>query len=329
MTEPVITVRGLTKYYQPRIGISSLFGGLGTKKLVKAVDGVSFSVMRGEIFGLVGESGSGKTTTGQLCVRALDPTSGSVLFDGVDLASLGGEKIRKLRRRLQMIYQDPFDAIDPRFKVFDVVAEGAIAHSVAKSKEQLEEMVSGILAKVGLQGDEILGRYPHQLSGGQRQRLAFARAAILSPDFVVADEPVSMLDASVKAEVLNSMLKLRDDFNISFMFITHDLSWARHVSDRIAVMYLGKIVEVAEADELVKNPLHPYTKALMAATPIPDPKEGRPKVMAIGEIPSAIDVPPGCSFHPRCPYAFDRCNVEIPELREIGSGHYVSCHLVN
>ena len=324
----VLAVENLKKYYAPGAGLASFFSRSGSR-FVKAVDGISFSVGRGEIFALVGESGSGKTTTGQLCVRAVEPTSGSIMFNDMDLAKIKSSDLRKLRRKLQMIYQDPFDAIDPRFTVFDVVAEGVQAHSLANSRQELEEMVTNMLGKVGLAPDEMMHRFPHQLSGGQRQRVAFARAAILEPEFVVADEPVSMLDVSIKAEVLNTMLRLRDDLGISFLFITHDLSWARHVSDRIAVMYLGKIVEIADADELVKNPLHPYTQALIAATPIPDPREGRPKVVAKGEIPSAIDVPPGCSFHPRCPYAFERCNSDIPKLLESSSEHFVSCHLVN
>ncbi|MDG6923932.1 MAG: ABC transporter ATP-binding protein, partial [Nitrososphaerota archaeon] len=271
---PVISVSNLKKYYEPRTGIGALFSrnkrGSG---VVKAVDDISFEIMPGEIFALVGESGSGKTTTGQLCIRALEPTAGSVIFDGTDLTKLKPEELRKIRSKLQMIYQDPFDSIDPRFTIFDVISEGVRAHSLANSEVELRKMVKDSLDEVGLSpADEIMSRHPHQLSGGQRQRVAFARAAILHPQFVVADEPVSMLDVSIKADVLNNMLKLRADLGISFLFITHDLAWARHVADKVAVMYLGKIVEMTSADELVKNPLHPYTQALIAATPVPDPE---------------------------------------------------------
>ena len=283
---------------------------------------------KGEIVALVGESGSGKTTTGQLCVKEIEPTGGTILFKGEDIAKKKESEFRKLRKNLQMIYQDPFDSIDPRFLVYDVVAEGVIAHSLSNSEQELREMVNIALKRVGFDPPEsVLNRYPHQLSGGQRQRVAFARVAILQPDFVVADEPVSMLDVSIKAETLNNMLRLRDDLGISFLFITHDLSWARHVADRIVVMYLGKIVEIAQASEIVNNPLHPYTQALIAATPIPDPRAGRPKALAAGEIPSAINVPPGCSFHPRCRYAFERCKTEIPLLEGRIPDHYVACHL--
>ena len=328
---PVISVSNLKKYYEPRAGLGALFNR--NKKdsgVIKAVDEISFEIMPGEIFALVGESGSGKTTTGQLCIRALEPTAGSVNFNGIDLTRLKAEQLRQIRAKLQMIYQDPFDSIDPRFTIFDVIAEGVRAHSLANSEDELRKMVKDSLDEVGLSpADDIMSRHPHQLSGGQRQRVAFARAAVLHPQFVVADEPVSMLDVSIKADVLNNMLKLRADLGISFLFITHDLSWARHVADRIAVMYLGKIVEMTSADELVKNPLHPYTQALIAATPVPDPEARPPAIVAKGEIPSAIDVPPGCSFHPRCPYVFERCKTDVPKLLQTERGHFVSCHLVN
>ena len=331
MNETIVSVRHLKKYYEARSHLRSAFSRPKTNfNVVKAVDDVSFDICKGEILSLVGESGSGKTTTAQLIVRAIEPTAGSIWFNGKDLAKLSGDNLRKLRQKLQMIYQDPFDSIDPRFKVFDVVCEGVLAHSLATSGQELNQMAKKILEKVGLTPpEEFMNRFPHQLSGGQRQRVAFARAAILYPELVVADEPVSMLDVSIKAEVLNSMLRLRTEDGISFMFVTHDLAWARHVADRIAVMYLGKMVEIASADEIVRNTLHPYTQALIVATPIPDPTAGRPKVMAQGEIPSAVDVPSGCSFHPRCPYAFDRCKRETPALLETTSGHWVSCHLVN
>ena len=328
-TESLVTVEHLKKYYQPHGGLRGILSDSGKSKFVKAVDDISFDVKKGEIVALVGESGSGKTTTGQLCVKEIEPTGGTIFFKGQDITKTKENQFRKLRKNLQMIYQDPFDSIDPRFHVYDVAAEGVKAHSLSTSEQETREMVNAALKRVGFDPPEsVLNRYPHQLSGGQRQRVAFARCAILQPDFVVADEPVSMLDVSIKADNLNNMLRLRDELGISFLFITHDLSWARHVADRIIVMYLGKIVEGAPSTELVNNPLHPYTQALIAATPIPDPKAGRPRALATGEIPSAINVPPGCSFHPRCRFAFERCRIEVPLLEQRSPEHYVSCHLV-
>jgi oligopeptide/dipeptide ABC transporter ATP-binding protein len=282
---------------------------------------------RGEVVGLVGETGSGKTTLGKAIVRLVNPTGGQIIYDGVDIASLDGPALRKYRSRLQMIFQDPYDSINPRMSVFDIVSEGLLINRIASGKE-LEDRVMRSLEDVRLPPEEFASRYPHELSGGQRQRVAIARALAMRPEFIVADEPVSMLDVSIRGEVLNVMLDLREKYGISFLFITHDLAIAKHMSDRIAVMYLGRLVEVADSEELVRNPLHPYTQALLAAVPIPDPTAPKVEVKAKGELPSPLSPPPGCPFHPRCPYAFDRCRTEVPRLREVSPGHWVACHLV-
>jgi len=288
---------------------------------------VSMDIGRGEVVGLVGETGSGKTTLGKAIVRLVNPTGGQIIYDGVDIASLDGPALRKYRSRLQMIFQDPYDSINPRMSVFDIVSEGLLINRIASGKE-LEDRVMRSLEDVRLPPEEFASRYPHELSGGQRQRVAIARALAMRPEFIVADEPVSMLDVSIRGEVLNVMLDLREKYGISFLFITHDLAIAKHMSDRIAVMYLGRLVEVADSEELVRNPLHPYTQALLAAVPIPDPTAPKVEVKAKGELPSPLSPPPGCPFHPRCPYAFDRCRTEVPRLREVSPGHWVACHLV-
>ena len=289
---------------------------------------MSMDIGRGEVVGLVGETGSGKTTLGKAIVRLVNPTGGQIIYDGVDIASLDGPALRKYRGRLQMIFQDPYDSINPRMSVFDVVSEGLLINRIASGKE-LEDRVMRSLEDVRLlPPEEFASRYPHELSGGQRQRVAIARALAMRPEFIVADEPVSMLDVSIRGEVLNVMLDLREKYGISFLFITHDLAIAKHMSDRIAVMYLGRLVEVADSEELVRNPLHPYTQALLAAVPIPDPTAPKVEVKAKGELPSPLSPPPGCPFHPRCPYAFDRCRTEVPRLREVSPGHWVACHLV-
>jgi len=321
----LISVRGLKVYYPFYRGLLSRI--TGTKLYVRAVDGVSMDIGRGEVVGLVGETGSGKTTLGKAIVRLVNPTGGQIIYDGVDIASLDGPALRKYRSRLQMIFQDPYDSINPRMSVFDIVSEGLLINRIASGKE-LEDRVMRSLEDVRLPPEEFASRYPHELSGGQRQRVAIARALAMRPEFIVADEPVSMLDVSIRGEVLNVMLDLREKYGISFLFITHDLAIAKHMSDRIAVMYLGRLVEVADSEELVRNPLHPYTQALLAAVPIPDPTAPKVEVKAKGELPSPLSPPPGCPFHPRCPYAFDRCRTEVPRLREVSPGHWVACHLV-
>jgi oligopeptide/dipeptide ABC transporter ATP-binding protein len=322
----LISVRGLKVYYPFYRGLLSRI--TGTKLYVRAVDDVSMDIGRGEVVGLVGETGSGKTTLGKAIVRLVNPTGGQIIYDGVDIASLDGPALRKYRSRLQMIFQDPYDSINPRMSVFDIVSEGLLINRIASGKE-LEDRVMRSLEDVRLlPPEEFASRYPHELSGGQRQRVAIARALAMRPEFIVADEPVSMLDVSIRGEVLNVMLDLREKYGISFLFITHDLAIAKHMSDRIAVMYLGRLVEVADSEELIRNPLHPYTQALLAAVPIPDPTAPKVEVKAKGELPSPLSPPPGCPFHPRCPYAFDRCRTEVPRLREVSPGHWVACHLV-
>ena len=323
--EDLISIKDLMVYYPFYAGFLSKI--TGAKLYVKAVDGVNMSIGRGEILGLVGESGSGKTTLGKAIVRLVNPTGGRIIYDGVDIAALGHAALRKYRSRLQIIFQDPYDSINPRMNAFDVVAEGLVINKMAKGKD-LEERVMRSLEDVRLMPpEEFAYRYPHELSGGQRQRVAIARALAMRPEFIVADEPASMLDVSIRGEVLNVMLDLRERYGLSFLFITHDLAIAKHMSDRVAVMYLGRVMEIADSEELVREPLHPYTEALLAAIPIPDPTAPKVQVKAKGEISSALNPPSGCPFHPRCPRAFDRCRTEVPQLREVRPGHWVACHL--
>jgi peptide/nickel transport system ATP-binding protein len=312
-------------YYEPKLSFMQSLKG--AKKVLKAVDGVSFDVYKGEVLGLVGESGSGKTTVGRSILRLVQPTGGHVYYGGKDVLSANRDEMTEMRRKLQIIFQDPYDSINPRFRIRDVVAEGLRINKLYKDEEDLEAKVKEALRDVKLTPPEqFMDRFPHELSGGQRQRVAIARALALGPDFIVADEPVSMLDVSIRAEVLNVMLDLKDQFGLSFLFITHDLALAKHVCDRIAVMYLGRLVELADSETLISKPLHPYTQALIEAIPVPDPTAPKLKVEIKGEIPNATDVPPGCSFNPRCPYATDRCRTEEPKLREVEPGHWVACH---
>ena len=295
---------------------------------VKAVDGISFNVKKGEVFGLVGESGSGKTTTGRLLLRLASPTEGKITYKGKDITDLTSKQLKPLRREMQIIFQDPFESLDPRMTIKDIIAEPLRIQRVAKNDEELEERVKQILREVELlPPEEFMLRFPHEMSGGQRQRIAVARAFVLNPEFVVADEPVSMLDVSIRAEILNLMLALVQKRGASFLYITHDLALARHMCDRIAVMYLGRIVELGGVEAVINHPMHPYTKALIAAVPVPDPASKRIGEVISGEIPSPIFPPPGCHFHTRCPYAHQRCLVEDPPLVEIEKGHWAACHL--
>ena len=294
---------------------------------VRAVDGVTFSIERGQTMGLVGESGSGKTTIGRTIVRLYKPTSGQILFDNRDLATLEGESMRQIRQRVQMIFQDPFASLNPRFTIGSLIAEPMHIYHVGSNSE-IRERTEELLRVVGLRS-EYIDRYPHEFSGGQRQRIAVARALSINPEFVIADEPVSALDVSVRAQVLNLLQRLQQQFNLTYLFVSHDLSVVRHVADRIAVMYLGKIVELADRDELYAAPKHPYTKALLSAIPIPDPRieKRRHRIILSGDLPSPIKIPSGCRFHTRCPMAQDICREVEPTLdAKEGREHYAACH---
>lgn len=325
----IVSAKGLKKYFPVKRGFfETLFSRAGV--FVKAVDNIDLFIGKGEVFGLVGESGSGKTTTGRLLLRLTDPTEGIIEYKGKDISHLSPRELKPMRREMQIIFQDPFESLDPRMLVKDIVAEPLRIQKIARSEAEVEERVKQILREVEMvPPEEFMPRFPHELSGGQRQRVAVARAFVLDPEFIVADEPVSMLDVSIRAEILNLMLALVQKRGASFLYVTHDLALARHMCDRIAVMYLGKIVELGDTDMIISRPLHPYTKALIAAVPVPDPSSKRTGEVISGEIPSPIDPPPGCNFHTRCPYAHTRCTSEVPGLVEVEKGHWVSCHLVD
>ncbi|MGO9017917.1 MAG: ABC transporter ATP-binding protein [Syntrophobacteraceae bacterium] len=299
--------------------------------LVKAVDGISFQIARGETFGLVGESGCGKTTTGRAILQLERPSSGSILFEGEDITGMKDEPLRALRKKMQMIFQDPCGSLNPRMTAGEIIGEPLEIHGMVKSRSQHEENVKELMATVGL-SPAMVERYPHEFSGGQRQRIGVARALSVRPDLIVCDEPVSALDVSIQAQIINLLEELQEKFNIAYLFIAHDLAVVNHISNRIAVMYLGEILEVANRGDLYRNPLHPYTRSLLSAIPFPDPEveAQREHVILEGEAPSPINPPSGCNFHPRCPIAaFSRCRDEKPVLIEMGSGnHWVACHLV-
>ena len=317
---PLLEVRGLVKHYPLRGGL-----WLRPRAAVKALDGVSLTIAEGETVGLVGESGCGKTTFGRAVLRLEEPTAGEVRFEGRDILTLGQAEMRALRRRMQIIFQDPFSSLNPRQTVGGIVGEPLAIHGVCGRRER-EERVRELLAKVGLR-PEHLRRYPHQFSGGQRQRIGIARALALNPRLVICDEAVSALDVSIQAQVLNLLKDLQREFGLTYLFISHDLSVVEHVSDRVAVMYLGKIVETAPARDLYREPLHPYTRALLAAVPVPDPARRRTgRLLLQGDVPSPIDPPPGCRFHPRCPLAQPLCAETEPAAREIRPRHVAACH---
>lgn len=296
---------------------------------VKAVDGISFDILKGETLGLVGESGCGKSTTGRTIIQLYRATSGKVFLEGQELTNLKGESLREIRRDMQIIFQDPYASLNPRMTVGDIVGEPLEVHGILKNHRRRRERVQELLRLVGL-NPYFINRYPHEFSGGQRQRIGVARALALQPKFIVCDEPISALDVSIQAQVVNLLENLQNQFHLTYLFIAHDLSMVRHISDRTAVMYLGKIVELSTRDELYNNPLHPYTKALLSAVPIPDPiaERKRQRIILTGDVPSPVNPPSGCHFHPRCPIAQQTCKELEPEWREISSGHWVACHLV-
>ena len=323
--EPLIKVRDLRKLFPLRRGIAgSIFRG--RKDYVHAVDGVNFDIDKDEVFGLVGESGCGKTTLGRLLIRLIEPTSGEIYFRGVDITKLPGGEMRKIRPKMQIIFQDPYESLNPRMTALDLIGEPLEVNHLVDSDVEMEEKVADILEKVRMTPPEdFMFRYPHELSGGQRQRIAVARALVLHPDFVVADEPVSMLDTSTRGEILNLMMELKG-LTRSYLFITHELAVARHFCDRIAIMYLGRFMEMASSDEIVRNPIHPYTKALFEATPVPDPSSRKGKISIKGEVMSPINPPKRCRFYPRCLKADEICSKLEPKLVDVGDGHLVACH---
>jgi oligopeptide/dipeptide ABC transporter ATP-binding protein len=320
---PLLEVRNLVKHFHVGGG---LFGG--PAGVVRALDGVSFAIRRGETLGLVGESGCGKTTTGRCILQLERPTSGQIVFEGRDLTVLDEDELRPIRRKMQVIFQDPYSSLNPRMTVGQIIAEPIAVHGIVRERRRRTQRVQELLSHVGLLAQHA-DRYPHQLSGGQRQRVGIARALAVEPALIVCDEPVSALDVSIQAQIINLLEDLQAQFGLTYLFVAHDLSVVRHISDRVAVMYLGKIVEITDRKSLYDAPLHPYTKALLSAVPIPDPalEAQRERVVLGGEVPSALNPPPGCVFHPRCPIAVDRCRVDVPELREIRPGHRAACLL--
>ena len=320
--EVLLEVRDLKMYFP----VSSGLVFQKTVAYIKAVDGISFTVKRGETLGLVGESGCGKTTTGRCILQLYKPTEGQVLFEGQDLTSLSTRQMREKRREMQVIFQDPYSSLNPRMTAGNIIGEPLIVHGLVHGKAEYRERVADLLQNVGL-NPYMADRFPHEFSGGQRQRIGVARALSVGPKFIVADEPVSALDVSIQAQIINLLEDLQEQFGLTYLFIAHDLSVVRHISDRVGVMYLGRLMEVAERNEIYVNPVHPYTRALLSAVPIPDPviDAQRERILLTGEVPSPLNPPSGCVFHPRCPIANDDCQQHIPELREVGPNHWAAC----
>ena len=320
MSDTLLRVEDLKIYY-PVAG-----SGFGKKEFVKAVDGVTFEVKKGEVFGIVGESGCGKSTLGRGVCKLENLTSGHVYLDGEDITEYNDRRMRSIRKKVQMVFQDPYASLNPRMSVFDIIAEPLLVHHLYQDKADLEKKVLDLLHRVGLD-DYHANRYPHEFSGGQRQRIGIARALAVEPSLIIADEPVSALDVSIQAQVLNLLNELKHDLDLTYIFVAHDLSVVEYISDRVGVMYLGNFVEVGEKDKIYSNPMHPYTQALLSAVPVPDPTAKRERILLEGSIPSVHKPPTGCKFHTRCPKCMECCKTQAPERYEVDDGHYVYCHL--
>lgn len=320
MADTLLKVEGLKQYYKTHNG---MFGHVG---YVKAVDGVDFEVYKGEVFGIVGESGCGKSTLGKAICKLIQPTEGKIFIEGHEIVGYSNKQMQPVRKAVQMVFQDPYASLNPRMSIRDIIAEPLIIHGLAKSKADIDERVVRLLRQVGLD-DYHANRYPHEFSGGQRQRIGIARALAVQPKLIIADEPVSALDVSIQSQVLNLMNQLKKEYDLTYIFIAHDLSVVEHISDRVGVMYLGNFVEVGDKKSLYKNPLHPYTKALLSAVPIPDPKAKKDRIILEGNIPSALNPPSGCKFHTRCPQCMERCKTDPPKKYQVSEEHFVYCHL--